>query len=254
MGGGGARGIAHIAYLKAMEECGVKPCIISGTSAGSIVGALYAGGLPPDEMYAMLEHLFSGAKEQAKSIRNFRRMPEGLIASFVKKYLHRIMPKHCFEDLDIPLKIVATNFHSLEERVFESGDILGAVMGSIAFPGVFSPQVVDDQYYMDGGATNIVPFDIIRDECDVLIAIDVSKVRENSYKVTPKKSIKATWAATQEALIREKMRSYPVDLFERPDFYNVKTMEFNKYKRIYQRADELVPAFKKKLNMILKGE
>ena len=254
LGGGGARGIAHIAYLKAMEECGVRPSVISGTSSGSIVGALYAGGMSPGEMYAVLERLFSIQKEQAKSIKQFKRMPESLITSFVKKYLCRIMPKQRFEDLSIPLKVVATNFHSLEERVFETGDILSAVMGSIAFPGVFAPQIVDDQYYMDGGATNIVPFDIIRDECDVLVAIDVSEVRGNSYKVTSKKAVKATWAATQEALLRAKLKTHPVDLFERPDISKVRTMEFNKYKRVNKRAKELVPVFKQKLNMILKGE
>ena len=246
LGGGGARGVAHIAYLKAMEECGIKPCVISGTSSGSIVGALYAGGMSPDDMYAAIERMFSVRRDEARSIKQFKRMPENLVTSLVKKYLYRILPQHRFEDLHIPLKIVATNFHSLEERVFDSGDVLSAVMGSIAFPGVFSPQIIDDQYYMDGGATNIVPFDTIRDECDVLIAVDVSKVRENTYKVSPKKAVKATWAATQEALIRHKLQSSPVDLFERPSFHKVKTMEFNKYKRVYQRANELMPEFKQR--------
>jgi NTE family protein len=253
LGGGGVRGVAHIAYLKAIEECGIKPCVISGTSSGSIVGALYAGGMSPDDIFAAIERMFS-IRRESRAIGKLKRMPENLVTSLVKKYLHRILPQHRFEDLQIPLKIVATNYHSLEERVFDSGNVLSAIMGSIALPGVFSPQMIDDQYYMDGGATNIVPFDIIRDECDILVAIDVSKVRENTYKVSPKKAVKATWAATHEALIRHKLERSPVDLFERPNFHKVKTMEFNKYKRVYQRANELVPAFEQKLNMILKGE
>ena len=251
LGGGGARGVAHIAYIKAMEECGVCPSIISGTSSGAIVGALYAGGMKPGDIYAALENMF-GSKKQAGSIfKMFKTMSAVLVTSLARKYLERILPKKNFEDLDIPLKIVATNFRTLEERVFEEGDILEALMGSIAYPGVFAPQPVGGQYYVDGGATNIVPFDIIHGECDILIAIDVSKVRPNNYKPSITNSPEASWAATHETLIRYKQERYPVDIFERPTFGNVSTMEFYKFNRVYKEAQELMPEFKNKLNKII---
>ena len=79
-----------------------------------------------------------------------------------------ILPVDTFEDLQIPLKVVATNVNTLEERVFETGRLLDAVMCSVALPGSILPQEYDGQYYIDGGATNIVPFDIIREQCDIL--------------------------------------------------------------------------------------
>lgn len=247
LGGGGVRGVAHIAYIKAMEDCHIRPCVISGTSSGAIVGAMYAGGMNPDEMYAVLERLFSVKQNTISAFKQISRMQGNLLSSIAKKYLHRILPKNKFEELEIPLKVVATNFHSLEERVFSGGDILSTVMGSIALPGVFNPQPIEEEYYIDGGATNIVPFDIIREECDVLVAIDVSKARPNSYKVTKKNASKATWAATQEALISIKLKSYLVEIFERPDFGEVSTMEFSKYKRVYKQAEEMMPDFINKL-------
>ncbi|MDD5017262.1 MAG: patatin-like phospholipase family protein [Eubacteriales bacterium] len=251
LGGGGARGVAHIAYIKAMEECGVYPSVISGTSSGAIVGALYAGGMKPDDIYGILENMFGKKKRAGDTLKKYKNMSALLVTSVSKKYLQRILPKQNFEDLDIPLKIVATNFHTLEERVFEKGDILEALMGSIAYPGVFAPQPVGDEYFIDGGATNIIPFDIIRSECDILIAIDVSMVRPNSFKPSIKNSAEATWAATHERLTRLKQEQFPVDIFERPTFENVSTLEFYKFKRIYIKAEELMPEFKQKLNIII---
>ncbi len=250
LGGGGARGVAHIAYLKALEEQGIKPGVIAGTSSGAIVGALYAGGVTPDDMYAMLENLLSVRKRSGVSlVKALKR--DKLAGALAKQFLLKALPKKTFEELEIPLKLVATDFHTLEEKVFTSGEILPALLGSIAYPSVFIPQQVGNSYYMDGGATNIVPFDILRKECDVLIAIDVSQVRPNaSLKPSIKNAPHATWAATQEALISEKLKWSPVDIFERPTFEDVSTMEFFKYKSIYKRAQTLIPGFLEQLNKV----
>jgi NTE family protein len=251
LGGGGARGVAHIAYLKALEQMGIKPNVIAGTSSGAIVGALYAGGVTPDEMYAMLDSLFGNKRRSGLSlVRAFKR--DGIAGTMAKPFLSTILPKRTFEELDIPLKLVATNFHTLEEKVFASGEILPALMGSIAFPSVFIPQQVGDAYYVDGGATNIVPFDILRKECDVLIAIDVSQVRPNSsLKPSLKNALHATWAATQEALIAQKLKESPVDIFERPTFEDVSTLEFYKFKSIYKRAEDRISGFVEQLKKVL---
>ncbi len=254
LGGGGARGVAHIAYLQALEQQGIKPSVIAGTSSGAIVGALYAGGVTPDGMYGMLESLFSAKKRSGLSLVNALKR-DGFAGVLAKQFLSKALPKKTFEELNIPLKLVATDFHTLEEKVFDSGEILPALMGSIAFPSVFIPQQVGNGYYVDGGATNIVPFDILRQECDVLIAIDVSQVRPNAtLKPNIKNALHATWAATQEALISEKLRAAPVDIFERPTFEDVSTMEFFKYKSIYERAEAYIPGFVEQLNKsMIKG-
>lgn len=251
LGGGGVRGVAHIAYIKALEEMGIKPSVISGTSSGAIAGALYAGGLSPDEIMDRLHSLFSlrGKKRVPGGAPGLR--PGGFAASAAQRSLARLLPKAKFEELEIPLKVVATNFHTLREHVFETGELLPAVMASVALPSAFVPYQVDGEFYMDGGATNIVPFDIIRDACDVLIAIDVSLVRPNQFKPTLKNASHATWAATQEAYIGEKLKSFPVDVFERPTFDNISTMEFFKYKKVYDQACTLVPDFIEKLKKLI---
>ena len=255
LGGGGARGVAHIAYLQALDEMGVRPSVIAGTSSGAMFGSLYAAGVKPDEMYDILKGIFNikskGKNKGSNQLKDIKNVPGKLIASMARKYYSRYLPCSAFEELETPLKIVATDFNTLEEKVFDSGSIADAVMCSIAFPGVFNPQKAGGRHYIDGGATNIVPFDIIRSECDVLIAIDVSKVRPNSYKPTRKNSLEANWAATQQVLISAKLDNHRVDLFERPTIENVATMEFYKYKRVYETALEFVPEFKKKLEELI---
>lgn len=247
LGGGGARGIAHIAYLKAVEEAGIRPGIISGTSSGALVGALYAGGMRPDDIYSVVQGLFGEKKNFSYAYKRIRLMSSVFVSSIVKNYIADILPEKRFGDLGIPLRVVATNFSSLEERVFEEGDLLDALMGSIAYPRVFGPQLIEGEYYIDGGAVNLVPFDIIRNECDVLAAIDVSMAKPKQVKPSIRSSARATWAATANALISLRMKETPVEIFERPDIMNVSTMDFHKYKYVYERALQYTPDFKEKL-------
>jgi NTE family protein len=255
LGGGGARGIAHIAYIKALSEMGVTPSVISGTSSGAIAGAMYAGGMDAGSMVTAVQQALGSIRQNAFGY--FKRAGTkagGVVSTAAKKTLQCMLPVKSFEDLAIPLRIVATNFHTLKERVFSEGDILGPLMASIAYPSVFLPQPMENGYYMDGGATNIVPFDVIRRECDVLIAIDVSVVRPNEYKPSTKNAVSATWAATQETLISLKLQQCPVELFERPTFEDVATFEFFKFRSIYSRAEEYIPGFKQKLMRILERD
>jgi NTE family protein len=250
LGGGGAKGVAHIAYLKAMEELGITPCVISGTSSGSIAGALYAGGTSPEQMLELLGTMFGGKKGSGliKSIAKFKK---GLVTDAARKMLRDMLAVKTFEELKIPLKVVATNINTLEERVFTSGNLLDAVMCSVALPGTILPQQHSGQHYIDGGATNVVPFDIIRGECDVLVAIDISRIRPNTLAPTMKTAELADWTATHNALISLKRKHTRVDIFEQITFGNVGTMEFDKIMDVYKRAEELVPDFKRKLEKLI---
>ncbi len=251
LGGGGVRGVAHIAYLKALDELGLKPSVISGTSSGAIAGALYAGGMMPDEIMDGLQKVINLRGGKTGGAAKPERRPGGMAVNAAQRSLMRLLPKTSFEELNIPLKVVATNFHTLQERVFESGELLPAIMASVALPSAFIPQLVNGEYYVDGGATNIVPFDIIRDECDILIAIDVSLVRPAILKPTLKNASHATWAATQEAYINSKLKLCDVEIFERPTFDNISTMEFFKYRKVYDRAMTYVPGFIEKLKKLI---
>ncbi len=252
LGGGGARGIAHIAYLKAMEELGVRPSIISGTSSGALAGALYAGGLSADDIYGIVQNLFGEKKNIKYALKRLKLMSSVFVSSVVEKSISDILPKRSFEELDIPIKIVATNLDSYSETVFERGDVLQALMGSIAYPRVIGPQLVEGEYYIDGGATNILPFDIIRKECDLLIAVDVSlsKPRQSS-KPNLRNSMRATWAAMQNTIITMKLENSPVEILERPYIDGVSTMDFHKYIYIYECTQQFLPDFKDRLEKLL---
>jgi NTE family protein len=231
---------------------GIKPHIISGTSSGALVGALYAGGLKPDEILNIVGDLFGEKKNIKYAIKRVKLMSSVFVSDAVRKYIAGILPKQNFEELDIPLRVVTTDFYSLEETVFETGSLLDALMGSIAYPRVISPQRIGEEYYIDGGATNIVPFDIIRNDCDVLAAIDVSMTKPYSgSKPSIRGSVHATWAASQNALISMRLKNTPVEIFERPEFCNVSTMDFHKYKYVFNRALEYTPGFKEKLSKII---
>lgn len=138
LSGGGIKGMCHAGVLKALEEEGIKPDIISGVSAGAIVGALYADGYSPDEIADIFEHV------------EFRKMtklqvPDGgfFRTERFEKYLGSKLRAKTFEDLKIPLRIVATNLDKGESTVFSSGKLLSVIMASSTIPILFSPRKIN---------------------------------------------------------------------------------------------------------------
>ncbi|MFC2136048.1 patatin-like phospholipase family protein [Bacteroidota bacterium] len=187
LGAGGARGLAHIVCLEAFEELGIKPSIISGTSIGAMVGAPYASGISAQQMRdAVKELVFSKntkfweihKKSDIMKMFNFFD-PDYKVGGMIKgekmiKFIHDHMKIDKFEDLQVPLKIVTTNYWNKEEIVFEKGDLLKAIKASYSLPGMFIPVEINGQLLMDGGLVNPLPYDLIEDECDITVAIDVS--------------------------------------------------------------------------------
>jgi NTE family protein len=169
LSGGGVRGIAHIGAIKALEEQGIIPTIIAGTSAGAIVGALYASGRTPDQIV----DFFKSANPF--SISNYAVNKPGFVNS-EKLYAQfkAVLPQDTFEALHIPLAITATNILDGTLRVFREGALIKAVLASAAFPGVFTPVQIADAYYVDGGTLNNFPVDLIRKECKTLIGVYVN--------------------------------------------------------------------------------
>jgi NTE family protein len=179
LSGGGARGFAHPGAIKAIEDFGLKPEIISGTSAGALAGVFYADGYAPEEII----NLFVG-----KDFREFVniQMPVAAIFGmagfrrFLKKYLHA----KNFEDLPIPVKVVATNLDEGKIVVFDTGPIIDAVVASCSIPIVFNPVVIDGVNYVDGGIFKNFPVSTIRSLCDKIIGINVSPLVPRKYNKT----------------------------------------------------------------------
>lgn len=186
LGGGSARGLAHIPMLQVFDELGIKPSVIAGCSIGALVGAAYAGGMSAREIRERAEMLLAnrmGALRYAfgeKRIRPFDLLALNGLASLhlqgetlVDLALPDTLPK-LIEELAIPFKVIATDFDMMEERVIESGPLMKAVAASIAVPGVILGPQYDGHTYVDGGVTNPVPFDHVRLGVDIVVAVDVT--------------------------------------------------------------------------------
>ena len=139
LGGGGARGICHIAFLKVMDEMGIRPNAIAGTSIGAIIGGFYAAGVSGLEMEQELANI--GLRNLYKMAMDFSLFSQSAIlkGKGVEEYLLEKIPFKTFEELIIPLKVVATDFWNRREVVFESGDLIGAIRASMAMPAFFEP-------------------------------------------------------------------------------------------------------------------
>ncbi|MGL5447309.1 MAG: patatin-like phospholipase family protein [Rhabdaerophilum sp.] len=188
LGSGGARGLAHIVAFETFDRLGIKPVEISGTSMGAILGAAYAAG-------------FSGKALRAHALRDFRDRADvmsrlfkarvGRITDFWKqgianpvlidavttleKFLPAPLPLR-FEDLNIPLSVVAADLHRMERVVFSEGELLPAVAASMAIPGLVRPVVHEGHVMIDGGAVDPLPIRAIRGPVDLIIAIDISRM------------------------------------------------------------------------------
>ena len=165
LGGGGAKGFAHIPILEVFDELGIKPCCITGTSIGAILGALYASGHSAAEIVEMTEQLMVPRNARFRDIvRNkdafkvlslidphFSFKPKGLIkGEKFLGFLYEQMQVSTIEELGIPFKSVATDFWGRKPVVFDSGDLLPAIRASMAIPYIFTPVIIDGKVLVDG--------------------------------------------------------------------------------------------------------
>jgi NTE family protein len=177
LSGGGIKGLCHAGVLKALDEYGVKIDIISGVSAGSIVGAMYADGYTPDEIASLFEDI------------SFRQMtkfqiPDGgifRIDSF-EHFLEEHLRAKTFDELKIPLRVVATDLDKGESVIFTHGELIPPIIASSSVPILFSPKVISGTHYVDGGVLKNFPVSTIRDDCEILIGINASPLVAKEYK------------------------------------------------------------------------
>jgi NTE family protein len=204
LSGGGYRGIAHIGVLKALEEAGVRPEAISGTSAGSVIGALYAYGVSTADML----EFFKGI--QLLSFGNYAFGKPGWVdpESFYDRFLE-ILPEDDFSALKIPLQVTATNILSGELKVFSKGPLIRPILASAAFPGFFAPVEIGKGYYVDGGVLNNFPADLLRDQADFLIGVYV-----NPFEPADKSKIKHSVSVLERVLkiktASDSIRKFPL--------------------------------------------
>ncbi|MEM6317383.1 MAG: patatin-like phospholipase family protein [Bacteroidota bacterium] len=169
LAGGGARGIAHIGVLKALEENGIFPDCVSGTSAGSIIGALYAAGRTPDEM---LE--FVVANSSLLKVVRFGLPTAGLTKlTALREALDELIPEDSFESLKKPLFLAICNLTSGQLEVRNSGVLYDVVVASCSIPIIFQAITLDNQIYVDGGLMMNLPAEPLYACCDKVLGVNV---------------------------------------------------------------------------------
>jgi NTE family protein len=251
LGGGGARGLAHILMLEVFDELGLKPKIIAGTSIGAVFGAAYASGLSARLIRAHAEQILSQRLDIARLLFSARAEP---IMKFLhvlpvrfallqpEQLLESLLPSRVGRDfaaLEIPLKVVATDFYAQEQVVFSEGKLRTAVAASMALPAIFAPVVSQGRTLMDGGLVNPLPFDIIREEADISVAIDVSGASTGPGRHPQPSAFSALMASSQilqRSIVREKLK------FEQPDIYidvevdEFHVLQFHRFKAVLEAA------------------
>lgn len=171
LSGGGAKGIAHLGIIKAMEEFGIKPEIISGVSAGAIMGALYADGNTPDDICKWLKSTkFFNYVKLVIPRRGF------MDAQRFYDMLDTEIKAKTFEELKMPLIINATNLVDGKNEFFSSGPLIERVVASASVPGALTPRVINGKPYVDGGVFNNMPCSVIRPYCQYLIGCHVNPI------------------------------------------------------------------------------
>ena len=177
LSGGGMRGIAHIAVLKALEEYNLKPDIISGTSAGSVVAAFYAFGKTPDEMMDIV-------RKTTFFSRSFLRLSKnGIFSSnFILKLFTDHFPEDDFKILKIPVYVATTELTHGIVDFFSEGKLFWPLLASSSVPFVLPPVKMNDRIYVDGGVLDNLPIEPIVDKCDFLIASHVNSISYDSLE------------------------------------------------------------------------
>ncbi|MFN0218853.1 MAG: patatin-like phospholipase family protein [Hyphomicrobium sp.] len=269
LGGGGARGLAHIVMLEAFDELGVRPSVIAGTSIGAIFGAAYASGVTGKELRAhtreILSQRFGLVRDLfASRAQPFQRFFNPLTArsAFLDAaaVVDVILPKATkadFSELSIPLKIVASAFYEQEQVVFTDGALRTAVAASMALPVIFEPVVRDGRAMIDGGLTNPLPFDLLIGEADVVVAIDVSGAPTPDKNRPTPTAFEALFASAflfEKSIVREKLKAVRPDMLISAGTSQFLVLEFLKYDEILAAAEPAKERFKAQLARLMSVE
>lgn len=264
LGAGGAAGLSHILMLEVFDELGIKPQKLSGSSIGAIMGALYASGKSAKEIRDIVDELVVREHDTWKEIFLEKDIfqwaefldPElgqgGLISgdAFLS-FLYKHIQASRFEELEIPMAIVTTDFWKREQVIYESGELLSAIQGSMALPGLFTPVERDGRILIDGGAVNPVPYDILTDTCEKIVAINVVGKRSIKKDFSFLDSIFNTFEIMQHSIMHEKYKKRPPDITITPEIKDVRALEFHKIDRIYEQAKPAKEKLKRELDNLL---
>jgi NTE family protein len=265
LGSGGARGLAHIAVIEALDAMAAKPVAIAGTSIGALIGAAYAAGITGKEIR---HYVLALAHRPGEIRRRLTKTRAGTLADILsgafsqatqldaEKFCAQFLPDSVPEDfsaLQIPLTVMATDLHRRAEAPLSAGALRPAIAASIAIPGLFRPVAIDGRVLIDGGTTNPLPFDVLFGRADVVVAVDVFGV-----PAAERDDIPGTWEAVYTtilvmggAILAAKLNHAAPDLLIRPNVAIFRTLDFPQASAIMRTADAVKAEVTEKLSALL---
>ena len=260
LGGGSARGLAHIPLIEAMDELGLRPAIIAGTSIGALIGAGWANNMSGkalrdyafevlDSMQAITRRIWSAQTRDMRRLftqgLSMQLDPETVVEAFTPKGF----PK-TFRELRTPLNIVSSDFWAWHQVVFDAGPLRRAIAASIAVPSLFRPLQLDGRLLVDGGVTNPLPVDLASAGVDILVGIDVNGEPLNVPHVRIPSPLDLIWGSAQimaHQLTAHMMAAYRPDIYIRPHVQTFPAHEFWRVREIVAAGDFQKERFKRKL-------
>lgn len=229
LSGGGARGIVHAGVLKAFDEAGLIPAEVSGTSMGSIVGALYCAGVSPDDMLKALK------------LPDFFSFPQwiglkGGLGSLkvLEEQLNKFIPHNSFEKLNIPLVVSVTNLNTGQNELIRKGNLAKAVMASSSIPIIFEPVKIGRFQYVDGGLTLNLPVRCLSKKNRFIVGVNSNHTSElnSSFKTMRQVGERCLFIAVQNTL-RDQLPDCHL-LIDPPEARRFTTFEFDKAQEIFE--------------------
>jgi NTE family protein len=265
LGGGGARGFSHILILEALDELGVRPTTIAGTSIGALVGAAYASGMSGAEIRAHCSDLF---QKRTELVKRFLKRWDGRLRdiwgsvapplSAADRLLKALMPHELpatFEELKIPLIVVTTDFYAQEQFVVHQGPLIPALTASSALPTLMRPIEIDGRLLIDGGFVNPLPFDQLAGKADVIAAIDVSAGAQEARGKSPAfiDTLIGAMQISIRSIIQQKLAAGAPNILIRPNVGPYKVLDFFKFDEIMATCADCKDEFKREIEAKLRA-
>jgi NTE family protein len=227
LGGGAARGFAHIGVIQVLEEAGIHPALVSGTSAGSLVAAIYASG----KTGAQLQRVADTMEEATIADWTLPIFSRGMLrGEALARYVNTQVGGKLIENMSLPLGIVATDLNSGQSMLFQRGDTGTAVRASSAVPAVFQPVKISGREYVDGGLVSPVPVRAARSMgAELVIAVDISSPPDSNLAGGTLEILMQTFSIMGKSINSLELKD--ADVVVRPALLGVSSSDFRARKR-----------------------
>jgi NTE family protein len=250
LGGGAARGFAHVGVIQVLEEAGIRPAIVTGTSAGSLVAALYASGKSGSQLQQVAELM----DEATFTDWIFPIFSRGILrGDALARYVHTQVNGRRIEDMVMPLGIVATDLNNGQGVLFQRGDTATAVRASSAVPAIFPPVKISGREYVDGGLVSPVPVRYARQMgAELIIAVDISSAPEVNAASDTLQILLQTFTIMGKSINFLELRD--ADIIIRPMLNSVSSADFTARKRSIEAGRAAMTAALPQLRLALEAK